>query len=326
MQELSASKKSYGPVIALFIAFAVIFLVWLYWGSNLVWWTAVYWRNKLANDGPPDPTLTIAELGQIGDLFGGVNSLFASFAFIGVAFAAYYQRQTFLHQLKDSRDNAEALESSNLTNAALLHNAKQELFNGMFFRMVTEVHSMIARLELTNFSLYGDEFARNITLDEKLVEIEENVEILYRRTKHVDLTDPQQKKYALEDIQETHDQYYESNTKTLGPFFRNLYHTFKIIKDSDMNYSEQCKYSKIARASVNEKILVLVMLNGLTKQGRNLKDLIERYGLLKHLGGSSENPKPAAQLARLFYKESAFLGYGGRVSYYKDEQKKTSEK
>jgi len=320
MRDPQKPKASYTPIYILIAVLSATFLVWLYWGGNLVWWTAVYWRNRLADDGPPDPTLTIAELGQTGDLFGGVNALFASFAFVGVAFAAYYQRKTFLHQLQDSRDNAEALYASNLTNAALLHNAKQELFNGMFFRMVTEVHTLIERIESTDFSIHGPNSSRFITLNIKIKEIEVEVQTINEHITYVPLEENEAHNDGLKLIQELHDEYYLRNTKTFGPFFRNLYHTFKLIKDSDMTYSEQCKYSKIARASVNDKILLLVMLNGLTKQGRNLKDLIERYGLLKHLG-PLENPTPAVKIAQRYYKKTAFLGYGGRVSSYANEHK-----
>lgn len=89
-----------------------------------------------------------------------------------------------------------------------------------------------------------------------------------------------------------------------------------------MTYSEQCQYSKIARASINERIVLLVMLNGLTRQGKNLKDLIERYGLLKHLVQDSV----AWKLGHMLYKRTAFQGYLKREEVYDPESAKNRQK
>lgn len=326
-QHANSNKKPYVITLGLVVGITGL---WYLWGHYLVIELADHLRNKLPS-AIPTVAMTLAELGQVGDLFGGINALFGALAFIGVGFAAYYQRQTFLQQREDSKENADALklsndtnkallenaESSTKTNIALLRNAKQNLFHSLFFRMVEEVHTTIERIELTDESIYGAACEPSPTTDQKLDYIKSKLEQLFKDIKAANAAyGTDRGKYVL---QQFHDTFYYENTKTLGPFFRNLYHTFSIINDPEMSYEEQSNYSKIARASINERILILVMLNGLTVQGRNLKELIERYGLLKHLSARQGGTDYAKQIAEIYYDHTAFKGFYRRSATYDPE-------
>lgn len=72
---------------------AAVMTVWLLWALYGVEFLAnLKWPLKdesVANTAAVDPPT--ARLGQVGDLFGGVNSLFAALAFSGVGIAAFQQ-------------------------------------------------------------------------------------------------------------------------------------------------------------------------------------------------------------------------------------------
>jgi hypothetical protein len=78
--------KAFGLVAAV----STVWLLWALYGVELL--ADVKWPQHRAgtavsesSDGPT------ARLGQVGDLFGGVNALFAALAFAGVGIAAYQQ-------------------------------------------------------------------------------------------------------------------------------------------------------------------------------------------------------------------------------------------
>ncbi len=74
-----------------------------------------------------------AQLGQLGDMFGALNCLFSTFAFVGLAVSLHMQRTQFQASLQDMKENAEASEhnaralerSNNIAAAQNSINAKQ---------------------------------------------------------------------------------------------------------------------------------------------------------------------------------------------------------
>ena len=335
IDQTTPDQKSH-PIFFIGVGIFVSIGLWLLWGKEVVWWWASYWHNRLAFENPTE--MTLAELGQAGDLFGGINALFASFAFMGVIFAAYYQRKTFLQQIADSKasetafekslaqqkidtaTNKKALDASMQASNTQIKAAQKELFNSFFFRMLAEVDSTMKSIELTSVSVFGKWFEESkISADSIMEQIEMDLHSTWHQifyaNKKAELDKNQHSQDPIYFVDEYHRKIYKPNINALAPFLRNFFHTFIMIKESDMSYSEQCKYSKIARASISEQILVLIMLNGLSKEGKNLKPIIERYGLLKHLGADG-NTTHARKIAGWFYHPTAFQGYGDRYDYY----------
>jgi hypothetical protein len=70
----------------------------------------------------------------------------------------------------------------------------------------------------------------------------------------------------------------------LGPYFRVLYHTFKMVDSADLPNKDKVIYANLIRAQLSGPEISLLYYNALSDQGRqNFKPLIEKYGVLKHL-------------------------------------------
>lgn len=68
----------------------------------------------------------------------------------------------------------------------------------------------------------------------------------------------------------------------VGHYFRNIYHIFKHIDESDcLSKKEKKKYAKLVRAQLSSIESGALLLNGLSSQGFASKALIEKYSLLQ---------------------------------------------
>lgn len=76
---------------------------------------------------------------------------------------------------------------------------------------------------------------------------------------------------------------YEANEDVLGPYFRTMYHIFKLIDKSGLEESERCIYANIARATLGTDILYLLALNCLSFREEEFFPLVKRFRLLKHV-------------------------------------------
>lgn len=112
--------------VAVVTAFLVPVAVWVWWGLWGVRMVSAQW-------GAGQPTL--GELGQTGDLFGGINALFAALAFTGVALAAIAQHHTL--QITKQQLQAQSAQTSLLS------------FEPLFFRLLELQREMSKRMVLT---------------------------------------------------------------------------------------------------------------------------------------------------------------------------------
>lgn len=75
--------------------------------------------------------------------------------------------------------------------------------------------------------------------------------------------------------------FYEQYQGALGHYFRNLYHLFKFVKNSDVE--EKRRYTSLARAQLSQYELALLFYNCLSPAGEKFKPLVEEFGLLENL-------------------------------------------
>lgn len=77
--------------------------------------------------------------------------------------------------------------------------------------------------------------------------------------------------------------YMESdNFANVGHYFRNIYHIFKHINDSNyLTASEKTKYAKLVRAQMSSVESGAMLLNGFSTAGKSAKKFIEKYSLLQ---------------------------------------------
>lgn len=102
-------------------------------------------------------------------------------------------------------------------------------------------------------------------------------------------------------------QIYEAGGEAiLGPYFRSLYHLFKLIdRQPDLSNEVKREYANVARAHLNADDLILLAVNGCSEPGAGFRTYIEQFGLLKHY----PKRKRGRQLFEgTIYQASAFEG------------------
>lgn len=72
--------------------------------------------------------------------------------------------------------------------------------------------------------------------------------------------------------------------KELGSYFRALYRCINYVNlEPNITIKEKYEYVFILRASLSSSECAIIYYNGNSHYAKNMKPLIEEYGLLKHL-------------------------------------------
>ncbi|MHA3383885.1 putative phage abortive infection protein [Yersinia enterocolitica] len=103
--------------------------------------------------------------------------------------------------------------------------------------------------------------------------------------------------------------YMESeNFSNVGHYFRNIYHIFKHINDSEfLIEAEKIKYAKLVRAQMSSIESGAMLLNGFSTAGRGAKKFIEQYSLLQGFSLSEGFKKHLENLGALkLYSDIAY--------------------
>jgi hypothetical protein len=268
------------PLVVLGIALTIASLCWWGWGFFLgPMFARFYYGVKFSGK-------DLAEYGQFGDMFGGVNALFAAFAAAFVAWAGYMQRQQLIRQ-------QEEIQSA-------IKSAKKQSFENILFeqlRLFREISSEV---------VFDDERGvagiRNMAAKCRGI-IEENASsfgtlVLKKNIKS--------RAIAAYDAFI----YNDESEPYIGPYFRCLYHVFKTIKMNDhLEVDGQVYYANLCRAQLSSDALICLSLNGIHDRGYEFKVLIEEFGILKHMPSGLKSAR-----ALRSYRKEAFMSYEERLS------------
>lgn len=204
--------------------------------------------------------------GAFGDFVGGIlNPIFGVFTLFGLVITVWLQKEILdvqKQELADTRaelkKSAEALHVQNKT--MLVQN-----FEGTFFQMLRRQSELLEKVE------HGYDLNSQCLKGLKAID-----NILYKIRKEND-------RYLI---------VYEKENKTIGPYFRNLYHIFKFIENNE-GITEDLKisYASLARAQLSSSEVSLLFYNCQEKFGEGLKHYVIKYRLLKHIDESQlSNP------------------------------------
>lgn len=102
--------------------------VWLWWG---LWGVSIF--KKLICSAPQ----SCSDLGQVGDIFGGINAFFAALALAAVAYSTYSSRRAFEEEQANSRrafeeeqrSSREAFEEAQLNSRKAFEEQQQRIFD-----------------------------------------------------------------------------------------------------------------------------------------------------------------------------------------------------
>ena len=267
-------------------------LVWAAWGLGVAEWTLNRWGPAPSGTGDAD---RLGRLGMFGDVFGGVNALFTALAFAGVIWTAVLQRKELQAQREELQQTREVLREQS---DAL----SQQAFDSIFFellRLCRETSEKIMAKVDGKFTGHSGELAL-MDLDARLYD-----EVAVRSSSWYE-KEIQLIKQEIETLYS--DQIYKPNEQWLGPYFRSLYHLFKLIdRRRDISEEKKVEYANIARAHLSKEALFLLAINVCTARGQEFRPLVERYGLLKHM----ERLEIRWLLLRIL-SEDAFESHEGR--------------
>jgi hypothetical protein len=215
-----------------------------------------------------------AERGQFGDLFGGINALFTTFAFAGLIYTASLQREELGLQREELRETRKELAGQREQLRLQNETFRLQSFDTTFFQLLSLHHQIVAALVIERKQPGGSEEYRGRYAFEEF----------YRRIRLSlrTMTSPPRSQAALSEIDLKYREVYDQHQSTFGHYFRSLYHIFKFIDQSTA--VEKRMYASLARAQLSSSELACVFYNCLSQNGvERFKPLAERYTLFKNL-------------------------------------------
>lgn len=295
--------------------FAIAIAMWLGWAT----WGVMAVRDLVvpsAASSPPSSTASapdrtnqeesskLAELGQTGDLFGGINALFAAFAFVGVAVAAVFQYRT-----------TEMLERQ----------IRQQSFEPLFFELLKRPQPPANYKFSDHNHLRSSESATWENEDPEIAPACTSLRQLICGNKS-EIAEPFiRPEFLVDKARLTYQKFYKENRNELAPYYRKLFHTFKFIEKSTLAEKEKNNYANIARASLNSDDLFLLILNATSQEGQAFIPLIERFGIIKHLDRGHNEDRLDFTLAKWMMDDSAWKSASERDFYWNQYPAKRRE-
>lgn len=292
---------SWAVLVSVASGAVLAWLLWLAFGSAFVHKTASNHAQTLvaqaassasssASVAPAalDRAAAMAEIGQAGDAFGGANALFAALAGAAVLWAGVLQNRS----LKEARA---AASEARIAYEAERTARRHDQFVALFFQLLNLTRQLVQQIEIEA----TESRTGSSALDA----------MAWEMNRRLDGGD--HSKRSDEELARTIARYYTQNCynkhpSQLGPYFRLLFQTFKLVAESELSSEQQTRFSNIARGQISEGAVLLLAANGLTPRGYRFIPLIERFGLLEHLHPTYKKGLRAALSA--CYRERAFQG------------------
>lgn len=310
------------PLIGILLLIPGVFIAWYWWmrfGALSVA-TAVSARAP----SPPASGVGMAELGQSGDMFGGLSAAFSALAFVGVAIAAYFQKVSAdlqAAQLADAREATKRAEADAYAAREMAvhqmeraeHQSSRQSFEPLFFKLVELLRSQSNSTELNAGTRAG---AQMLSFHHALGRLRGMV----ARTFSIEAM-PDTPAGWIDRVLETYLVFYHINESQLGPYFRLLYNALKLIDKSRLPDAEQVTYANILRALLSRDELLLLMLNCCSPYGQKMKRYVNDFGLLQHVSRQErKDTKLDSKLLECF-EPTAVMSMDERLEYWSHNPK-----
>ena len=187
-------------------------------------------------------------IGQYGDFVGGV---------IGTVLSVVLLSDTFKSQIRESKNNAKVFESQQL--------------NELVFHLLNQYNAIIDNYKIKDDGEDGNGviYKGKEALHFMLVKMQEE----FGNTR------PHSRKAALSQFQS----FYDSNIDITPIYFRTIYRIFDVINEAPVDEDIKVKYAKLIRCQFTDNELVFLRYNAMGQLGKNMRPLINKYNLLKHI-------------------------------------------
>ncbi|MEG0890017.1 MAG: putative phage abortive infection protein [Bacteroides sp.] len=257
---------------------------------------------------------------EFGDSAGAVNGLFSAFAFAGVIYAIFLQRNELELQREELKQTREELEGQKKEFEQQNETLRRQRFENTFFNMLSLQQEIVKGLA---FEYYSTE---TVGQSEDGTEVKNSIIIpvrgrdifthLYDKTRLSitleggDIYDCRSLKEAMGEKGTVRmkgswlNRFSQSNymgielnwqfmysvtdyASYFDHYFRHLYRIVKFVDESPLlagGFDDKYQYVSMVRAQLSRHELVWLFYNGLSNNGKDkFKPLIEKYSLLKNL-------------------------------------------
>lgn len=226
------------------------------------------------------------EIGQFGDSWGVLTSLFSAFAFAAVIQNNIAQKKTIKEAQDFSNKQTAFLDKqtvflSDQTKALneQINFLRVQKFESSLFQMLSLLQSLISDIDTigkTNRSgrdcfklFYEDlrkEFNASILSGSSDDAINGGRVIVYK-----------------DSLSFVYSRFYEPRQQDLGHYFRFLYNMFKFISEAELNADEKRKYGNIVRAQLSNYELAILFYNCIYKEGRSFEKYAIEFKLFDNM-------------------------------------------
>lgn len=251
----------------LFLIFSIsAFLLWFFFPLLFKYWVFHYIVT------PPFTTLDFANLGPIGDIFGGLTALFTSATLIIVMYSAYLQRQANIdarnamaEQLKQAREaTAEQLKQAKEATEEQLKQAREstkqqlDLAEATRDAQIKESQNAIFTTKFNSLLNYKDEMLKTfmVTKDNKIYEGREIFDIYFKHFENlIDNNWKDIKKFnkfsIIEELRKC-DRSFDEGVEFSDwySYFLKIADIIKLVKNSGLQESEKEFFFSVVRSSM----------------------------------------------------------------------------
>ena len=250
--------RHYRAIIAVIVSTLVVLLVWWFWAVYGV--RRVY--RAISPIGASAPGVT--ELGQVGDLFGGVNALFAALAVVGVFWAGYLQRRALIEtRLALSQERAAG--------------ARQQ-FEATLFQLLSLFRGILDGLEL---------HLRQSSPFSGVVRVSQAAAVNHILGDRGDLaqffsstaSDPERALLWHSGV--AHSDVFNENEAGLGTLFRTLAAVFEHIDGLTLDHPEEAsRYAGIVKDQLSNSLVTLFAFYAEPQEAQRFRKIVIRFELL----------------------------------------------
>lgn len=226
-------------------------------------------------------------LGQWGDSFGALNTLFGAFGFTAVFLTLIMQGRTLRHQQEDQHR-----QRFDLTFFELLR-LMRELQEKITFRHSATYRRAYAKDSPNSTFSLAAEKSGHAALESALRELRYWIDD--NPAKALNLTKAQLSEIYI-------DKFHKRSETTLGPYFRIIYTILnRLSEDTILTNKEKSRYGNLLRSQLTSFEITIAAFNGLAPVSKDFGKLIKEFRLLKYM--------PDGTLRKMFiihYTNSAF--------------------
>jgi hypothetical protein len=237
------------------LVLGLIFLLAVASFAGAMWFYASHFSGPVSDDH--------GKWAEFGDFLGGtLNPLFALLGLLGLLLTIVLQNRELANSTRELATSARALQDQGAS-------AKLQTFERTFFEMVRLHHDIVRAMDMSS--------------EHEPLTGRECFGQLYRRFKshHGQANQRHAKDGQAQVVTAAYSEFNEKYQDLIGHYFRNLHRILKFIDASGV--CDKKVYTGILRAQLSSYELLLLFYNTVHEVGRNLRPLVEEYGMLENI-------------------------------------------